>query len=65
MKSIFTSKTFLLALLQAVAGVVVVFATAYPQVGELMVAKSVIDVVLRAFTSEAVSTPLGSFGRKA
>ena len=55
MKSIFTSKTFWLAVVQAVVGAVGIFNTAYPSVGWLLVAKSVVDVVLRFVTTQPVS----------
>lgn len=55
MKSLFTSKTFILALAQAIVGVIVVFSTAYPDVGYLVVAKSVVDILLRWITTEPVS----------
>ena len=55
MKSLWTSKTFLLALLQAIAGVIVIFATAYPEVGWLMAAKSTLDAILRLLTTRPVT----------
>lgn len=55
-KALIASKTFKLAALQAVAGVIVIFATAYPAVGGLVIAKSVIDIILRLYTSQ----PIGS-----
>jgi len=55
MKSIFASKTFWLAVLQAAAGIVVVFMGVYPSVGGLIIAKSVLDIVLRAFTYQPVN----------
>lgn len=54
MKSLFSTKTFWLAVAQALAGVVVVFATAYPGVGGLLVAKSAVDIFLRAITTQPV-----------
>lgn len=53
-KSLFTSRTFLLAVLQAVAGAVVIFTGAYPEVGWLALAKSVLDVILRVVTDKPV-----------
>ncbi len=53
-KTLVTSKTFLLAVLQAVIGMVVVFSTAYPAAGWLLTAKSVLDVVLRLYTSQPI-----------
>jgi len=55
MKSIFESRTFWLAVGQAVAGALVIFATAYPELGILMLLKSVIDVILRANTETKIS----------
>lgn len=55
MKSILQSKTFWVAVLQAAVGVVVVFATVYPAVGGILVAKSVLDIVLRVFTETKIS----------
>jgi len=49
-KSILKSKTFWIAVIQAIAGVIAVFATAYPAVGDLLIAKSIIDVIVRYFT---------------
>ena len=50
------SKTFWLAVVQALSGVLVVFATTYPQVGMLLVVKSVIDVVLRLLTYREIDS---------
>ena len=54
MKSIFTSKTFWIAVIQAVIGIVVVFSDAYPAIGGLIIAKSVLDVILRTVTTTRV-----------
>ena len=54
MKSLFSSKTFWLAVVQAVAGVVVVALTELDMVGYVAVFKSFVDVVLRLITTEAV-----------
>lgn len=56
MKSIFQSRTFWLAVLQAIVGILVVFMSAYPEVGQLLVAKSVIDVILRVVTTTRISS---------
>lgn len=53
-KSILTSRTFYVAVLQAVAGLVMFFAGVYPEVGLLMQVKSVIDVVIRILTDKPV-----------
>ena len=57
MKSLFTSKTFLLAVLQAVAGIVATVMATDPNlatVGWVVIVKSVVDVLLRLVTSEKV-----------
>jgi hypothetical protein len=54
MKSIFKSKTFWLAILQAIAGAIVVFGTAYPTVGWFVIAKSLVDITLRYLTNTAI-----------
>lgn len=54
-KSIFTSKTFLLAVLQAAGGITAALMSADPNVkavGGMAIAKSVIDVGLRLLTSD-------------
>ncbi len=55
-KSLFASRTFWLAVAQAVVGVFVVFGTAYPMVGWLVVAKSVADMVLRYITTTPITS---------
>jgi hypothetical protein len=55
MKSIFTSKTFWLAIAQASLGSIVIFSTAYPSVGALVIAKSVLDIFLRFLTTQPVT----------
>lgn len=57
-KTLISSKTFQLAALQAVAGVIVVFATAYPEAGWLMMAKSIADVAIRLYTSQPIGRVL-------
>lgn len=54
MKSIYTSKVFWVAVVQAIFGIIVIFSLAYPDVGSLMIAKSVLDVILRATTNQPV-----------
>lgn len=54
MKSLYTSKTFWLATTQAIIGMIAVFASAYPDVGALMVAKSFFDILLRIETATAI-----------
>lgn len=55
MKSIFQSKVFWVAVIQAISGIVIVFSSAYPTVGGLIIAKSVIDILLRFATTVPVS----------
>lgn len=55
-KALIASNTFQLAALQAVAGAIVIFATAYPQLGWIAVAKSIVDIILRLKTT----APIGS-----
>jgi len=52
-KSLLQSKTFWIATIQAVIGIIAVFTTAYPElqvVGGIAVAKSILDIVLRYIT---------------
>lgn len=58
MKALIHSKVFWLAVLQALVGVVVVFATAYPDVGFLVLAKSGLDILLRIYTTTEVKSIL-------
>lgn len=53
-KSLFHSKVFWVAVVQAVAGAIVAFQYAYPEVGALLVAKSLVDIVLRILTTTQV-----------
>lgn len=55
MKSIFSSKTFWLAIAQAIIGGVVAIDTTHPAVGLLLIGKSVIDVVVRYMTTQRVT----------
>jgi hypothetical protein len=56
MKKWYFSKTVLVALVQFITGVVEAFFTEYPpEVGYALMAKSVIDFVLRKVTTEAIS----------
>lgn len=58
MKALVHSKVFWLAVLQALVGVVVVFSTAYPDVGFLVLAKSALDIILRIYTNTEVKSVL-------
>ena len=55
MKSLFSSKTFWLAVATAVVGAVSVFSNTYPEVGWLIILKSILDIVIRTQTTQAVS----------
>lgn len=57
MKSILKSRTFWLAITQAAIGAVAVLATSYPEVGSLLVLKSLLDVILRYETTTEIFTP--------
>ncbi len=53
-KSIFESKNFWVAVIQGMAGILLVVMEHYPNLGYLMVAKSAVDVVLRFLTNRPV-----------
>lgn len=55
MKQWYLSKTIWLAVLQGVIGVVVAIGTQIPDVGWWMIAKSVLDILLRAITTDPVA----------
>ena len=55
MKSIYTSKTFWLAIIQAVVGGAVIFLTEMDLVGYVAIVKSVGDVLLRLITKDPVA----------
>ena len=55
MKSLYSSKTFWIAVLQGFVGILVALMTIYPEVGGLIVLKSVTDIVLRIVTETKVS----------
>jgi len=54
MKTFFQSKTIWLALVQAVAGGLVIFFTQMDLVGYAVIAKSVGDIVLRSVTESKI-----------
>lgn len=56
MKTIFKSKTFWLAVTQAAIGVVAVLSSAHPDVGTLLIIKSLLDVILRYETSTGITS---------
>ena len=53
-KSLLKSKTFWIATLQAIIGIVVIFQSSYPTLGWLAIGKSVLDVILRLLTTDSV-----------
>lgn len=58
MKSLFASRTFWLAIVQAVTGTLIELLTSdhlLSVVGIMMIVKSVIDVILRLLTTEEVT----------
>lgn len=55
-KQIWKSRTFILAVLQAAIGIVAVFISSYPDVGTLLILKSVLDVLLRVGTTTSIAT---------
>lgn len=54
MKSLYKSKTFWLAVGQALIAAVTIFSTTYPEVGGFLLAKSVIDIGLRMMTADPI-----------
>lgn len=54
MKSIFYSKTFWVAVVQAVIGVWAVLESSMPNVGWVVVGKSILDIVLRLISTTSV-----------
>lgn len=54
MKSIYKSKTFWLAVGQAVIGIIIVLQEVYPSVGALVLLKSGLDILLRVGTHQEV-----------
>ena len=57
-KSLVGSKTFQLAFVQAVIAIVVIFSSAYPEAGWLLIGKSFLDVLLRYITTQPVTSVL-------
>lgn len=53
-KSLVTSKTFWIAVLQAVIGIIGIFSNTYPTTGWLLTLKSILDVVNRLYTDQPV-----------
>ena len=55
MKSLLESKVFWVAVIQAVAGVVVVALTQLDAVGYIAVFKSIVDILLRLITTDTIN----------
>lgn len=56
MKTLLQSKTFWLAVAQAVGGVLVVAFTQLDMMGAVLVTKSVVDIILRIYTDQPVGS---------
>jgi hypothetical protein len=54
-KPFWQSKTLWLAIIQAVVGVFAVVSTSYPTLGWIVVAKSILDVILREVTNQPIA----------
>jgi hypothetical protein len=55
MKSIWRSKTVWVAIAQAVGGVAVAVLTEMDMMGAVLVVKSVVDIILRLITTQAIA----------
>lgn len=55
-KALIQSKTFWVAVAQAILGALVVFGSTYPTVGWIVMAKSVLDVVIRLYTTQPITS---------
>jgi len=51
MKKWYFSKTIIIAIIQAIIGIILVIGNYYPEIGVLAMAKSILDVILRAITN--------------
>jgi hypothetical protein len=57
MKSLIESKTFWLAVAQAIGGAVIIFLTEMPDlIGYVPIAKSIVDIVLRMATTDGIGS---------
>lgn len=54
MKTLLQSRTFWLAIIQAVAAVLVVVFTELDMVGSVVLLKSVVDIILRVMSTEGI-----------
>lgn len=50
----YESRTIWLAILQGVSGIIIALNTQYPELGGLLVAKAIVDVVIRITTTEQI-----------
>lgn len=57
MKNPLKSKTIWLAVIQGVLGVIVAVSTTYPELGGIMILKSMLDIILRVITTMPVDIP--------
>lgn len=57
-KALVQSKQFWVAAIQALIAVIIVFSTAYPQAGFLLLAKSGLDIILRIYSIAPIATIL-------
>lgn len=53
-KKWYQSRTIVLAILTGISGIVLAFEAEFPEVGLILVFKSIIDVALRLVTSEEI-----------
>ena len=53
-KSIFTSKTFIVACLQGILGIIIAVNSIQPELGQIIIVKSVLDIILRYITESPV-----------
>lgn len=56
MKTLLQSRTFLIALLQAVAGVAIIATTELGYVGVAVIIKSIVDILLRLDTTTEITS---------
>ena len=54
MKTLLNSKTFWIAVIQAVAGIAVIALTELDLIGYVGIMKSVVDIVIRTMTTEEI-----------
>jgi uncharacterized membrane protein len=54
-KTLFSSKTFWLAIIQALIAAIAIFQGSYPGIGQLLILKSMLDIALRFITTSAIA----------